>query len=118
MTKPRCRYCGKTIAKRVEHVWLRTKAYVEKYPDVSTRDCIIVDELPSTIADCRKLTNQTVLSVSRDRHGRNIDSFNVWDGQSYVNEFFCNSTHARAMGYLAAQRGLQTKAYVEAVAND
>jgi hypothetical protein len=116
---PRCRYCGKRIAKSATRVWLRTKADVEHSPHVNRGD-IIVDRLPQTITECAPLTNGQVLHVWRNvpARGGDIYSFSWWDGESYDDKFFCKGEHARAMGYLAAKQGMLTKSYAETVAKE
>ncbi len=115
MSAPLCRYCGKAIAKRTSTVWLRTMAQAEKYPSVVSGD-LIVDRLPQSIEECRKITNRHVVSVRRmtAERGGAIYRFNEWDGESYKDEFFCNDEHARAMGYAAARGGQVMPAYNKA----
>jgi len=71
---------------------------------------------PKTMADCQKLTNETVVSVeyqyetdsNYERTGRRVvHSYSTWDGESYKDEFFCNGEHAKYFGYAAAHHGLR-----------
>jgi hypothetical protein len=78
---------------------------------------VVADPLPQTKAEAQKLTNLKVISVRRCSEG--IDMVGVWDGESYVDEFFCNGKHALnyAYGMVQSQHNtLSFPAYREAVA--
>jgi hypothetical protein len=112
--QPLCRYCGKAIAKwtdqhRVGGVLVPKAAF----------------DNPTTIEDCRKMTNETVVSVkyhyetdiNYEKTGRRtVYTYNTWDGESYVDEYFCNGDHAKSMGYAAARKGWSTVQWREAFA--
>lgn len=122
-TQPLCRWCGTPIKKRTARVYLR-KAIDPKYDRNSmlSRYIPVGDNWPKDKADCQKLTNHQVTSVSysplKDANfnvvGKKIDQFGEWDGESYDDEFFCTGAHARLMGYGAAVGGWSTKDYREA----
>ncbi len=110
-TQPLCRWCGKRIAKRTNH---------RPVGRIGTYDF----DRPTTVEDCKKLTNEQIVSVkyhyetdtNYDRTGRRtIYSYNTWDGQSYADEYFCNGEHARWFGYAAAEKGLAMPAYNKAM---
>jgi hypothetical protein len=113
-----CRWCGKRIAKHATHVNVREEPshYDRKS---SWNDYIYLgkgNRLRSK-TECQKHTNQKILSVSyRDQwiddvNDRYVSYFNIWDGESYVNEFFCSGTCAQQMGRAAAAKGFSTKAW-------
>jgi hypothetical protein len=105
--QPLCRFCGGKIRKRVRTVWLYTPSQA-KGRSLTADDYsrhVVVDELPRSKQDCMRLTNQAIVSVSRgwaDTDGY-ITRFNEWDGESYVDPFFCNGDHARKFAYAAAR---------------
>lgn len=127
-TQPFCRWCGKKIAKyTVSH---RTPKTSYKFDE---------NELV-TLADVRKLTNEQIVSVKyhyeeehyedltpgelyakkwkRHANGRrSVYIYSTWDGETYVDEFFCNGEHARDFGYAAAAKGFAMPAYNKAVGN-
>jgi hypothetical protein len=115
---PRCRWCGKAIAKRTQLYWVREEPgvlgpqkdhiYTGKGKRLHSKE------------ECKPYTNQVVTSVkyTEDREGydgpvidRYVWAFSTWDGESYVDRFFCNSEHAKQMGYAAAEKGWSTKAW-------
>lgn len=62
-------------------------------------------------------SNWKIVSVSRNKYaGDKIVSFGEWDGESYVDEFFCTGRCARHFGYACAIDGMTTHKYREAVA--
>jgi hypothetical protein len=69
---------------------------------------------PKSIADCRKMTNEIVVSVQRGVNNT-IRSFGTWDGKSYIDSYFCNGEHAKLFGYVMARAGKQTTDHEEAV---
>lgn len=118
--QPLCRFCGRKIAKRTTTVWVPH----------DQRETIL------TIADAQRLSNLQVVSISRTdsdafkrmrrevgRRGEPlpkspIRKFSTWDGESYVDKFFCNGDHARRFAYAAVQWDdgrLAMPAYREAV---
>jgi len=106
-TPPLCRYCGGPIAKHTTCLFFgRSKG------SVSGHDFV---ERPASIDEVRKFTNHKVTSVRRSGTAADGSSWvlsaNVWDGESYVDEFFCNGVHARAMGVKAAKMGYRMPAY-------
>jgi len=138
-TQPFCRQCGKPLRKVTTVAYIKAKPYDERYdrPGSGSRT-INVEKLPKTLAECRKLSNQHIVSVKRDRTreyqatgddiydqkmttkvtaDRGIDQLTEWDGETYDDEFFCTTTCARAMAYaiLKKEPGWGTKAYRDAV---
>ncbi len=109
---PLCRQCARPIRKDTTRVWLETKP--GDFHETRFSRHIVVDRYPTTIDECRRLTNRHVTAV-RKRTDGTIRSFFEWDGLSYADEFFCSSEHAQLFGRLAAVRGLATKDYNEAI---
>jgi hypothetical protein len=112
MTAPLCLWCGKRIAKYTTRHNVVTPAMWSQ--SFGQR----FDSMPKNLADCQKLTNETVVSVeyqyeqddNYERTGRKvIHSYSTWDGESYQDKFFCNGDHAKRFGYAAAHHGLRLK---------
>lgn len=109
--QPLCRNCGKPIAKHTESV----------YPTGTRNE----DSGLYSKADCQKGRNDIVVSIEfsyetndyfeRTGH-RWVSRFTVWDGETYIDQFFHNGECARKMGYLYARGGQATRAYNEALA--
>lgn len=108
MKPPRCVYCSAPIRKRTRTNWIETKRKPHMTDSTFMRH-IVCDEQPADIAACRKLTNELVVSVQRYQGGR-IRSFGSWDGVSYVDQFFCNGSHARKFAYALARLGYKLAA--------
>ena len=113
-TQPLCRYCGKPIAKRTESVNFNERP---SRPDLRGIK-------PLSRAEAQRLVNGKIVSVrwtvpKRLERGefeptgepRFISQVGLWDGESYVDEFFCNGDHAKSFGYSAAQKGMVTAAW-------
>jgi hypothetical protein len=103
--QPLCRVCGKKIAKKTEAIWFNG----DPNP-------------PRTLDEAKARTNLQITSHTWfDRQygsfvGRHIDSIRVWDGESYVDPYFCNGTCAKLMAYAAAESGMVTSNYKTAKA--
>ena len=119
-TQPHCLWCGKRIAKRTTRHDVKGTgwAFKEGGPIV-TRE------------DLQKRTNGRIVSVKyhyeNERHEkmsqsiydnnyrrivsgqRTIHAYSTWDGESYVDPYFCNGDHARCFAYAAAKHGLRFK---------
>jgi len=115
-TQPKCLYCHKPIPKYTTHHYVEgAKFSFGKSPLV-------------TLADLRKKTNEQIVSAKyhyeQEEHVPNEDythvkrrvsgrrtvySYSTWDGESYIDPFFCNGEHARNFGYAAARHGLRFK---------
>jgi hypothetical protein len=120
--QPLCRYCAKPIAKETDTVYVRD-------PRGGNMRSVIEGPLHSK-EECQSRVNTTVLSVSyhldisslygesgRDPgQARIVNSFTVWDGVSYKDEFFCNGVCASRFAYLMARAGHCTVAHNEALA--
>lgn len=105
MTQPYCRVCGKPIRKRT------TMVYVVPERTEYTRDGSLIRYVVGSAnskADCAKLTNQTVTAIKKNEDG-SVHAFYEWDGERYVDEFFCTGTCARYLAYAAAHQGFSTE---------
>lgn len=113
-TQPLCRYCGGKIAKRT--ITVRFGGFMSNRKD-----------RPATWADAQRLVNDgTIVSVRYATKARgdngvpfDVDRFvceaGVWDGESYVDSFFCNGEHAKRFAYMLARGGHCTTDYNDAV---
>jgi hypothetical protein len=109
-----CRYCGVGIAKKTKHYSFRYNNEGGRAPDA-----IQADEPITHPSQLTKFTNQGVVSVRYRKVGnlgRCIDSFTTWDGESYVDPFFCNGNHAKLFAYALAGEGRAMPEYNEAMA--
>jgi hypothetical protein len=107
--QPACRFCGAPIAK-----------FTESH-SVAWRS----GQVLRTIAECQALSNAQVVSVryherepwadpegrlevrATSPEGRFVTGFSTWDGESYIDEFFCNGAHAKRFAYQCARKGLK-----------
>lgn len=114
---PLCRHCGKPIRKKTETIFFTQK-------DKGLSYGVQVETLPQTKAEAQKYTNAQIVSVRRskkmnwatgEKEDQGISWVSTWDGESYVDDFFCNDDHAKRFGYVFARAGYQTKAYAAAV---
>ena len=85
MSRPLCPVCGKQIPKLTTTVWcnLDTTSAQARQSDSSWYRYLYLPERPRTKADCQRLSNQQVVSVSRALDPAFIDRFTEWDGESY-----------------------------------
>ncbi len=103
-TQPLCRYCGAPIAKQ-------TTSVVFPYgTDGKSR--------PVDREAAQRVINERIISLrytgSPGDSDRRVFSVNVWDGESYEDEFFCKLIHAEHFARLYARAGKVTVAYNEA----
>lgn len=123
-TQPYCRWCGKPIRKHTERHSLRGHNF-------ETAEPVTVEEL-------KKTTNKQIVSVKyhyehekwedqrtdpSDIYSRNyvrhvsgrrtVSVYTTWDGETYLDEFFCNGPCENAMGRAAAEKGWSTKHWRE-----
>lgn len=124
-TPPRCRYCGKpihkwTTSRRIAPVWEPGTDHAVKIKTWAG--------LPRTRDEAQTLFTQQVVSVRYGFHHKGFGDFDpdpdfprrvvevgLWDGRSYVDEFFCNTDHAARLGYAMARAGKCTQAYNDAM---
>jgi hypothetical protein len=111
-----CRTCGKPIRKWTVTVYVRKEPSKYDHEAAWIRHAYVGDNWPKSKADCQKLTNQQILSVSYtpitkdgDVIGQRLSHFGEWDGESYIDQYFCSNTCAQNMGRAAAIKGWGTK---------
>ena len=119
-TQPYCLCCQKKIPKYTERV------YVGSYGR-------LLHKYLHTKKECQELHNgtggkETVISVRYVRptwqgnvkiypKGKYILDFSVWDGVSYINQYFCKATCAIGYAYEMADKGHRSPEYLDLVAN-
>lgn len=112
---PRCLNCGNPLRKRTRRVWIVWPDSGSKHISDEVFRYITTDELLRTKADCQRLSNWQVVSVSYSapatKRAGTIDSFGEWDGASYeaTAGFFCTGTCAQAFARAAARDGYRRK---------
>lgn len=106
MSRPHCRYCGKAIAKRTTAVRFVVELKGHMKGDQFTR---YVVGRPTTKAEAQKLVNEEIVSVKRGADpwnmagGEYVSEAGLWDGESYVDKYFCNGAHAKDFAYMVAR---------------
>lgn len=125
-TQPLCRYCAKPI-KKTSLMVLICRERTQYHSDTLFSRYAHTAEPVKSKAECEKLTNQQVLSVSWSRGSTadydpapekdEITSFGEWDGESYDDLFFCSGAHAKDFAYsLARSTTFAMPAYHDAIA--
>ena len=122
MSGPLCRYCAKPIAKETITVYFVERELNEHDLTNNRMSRFMqyrsVPSYPTTKAEAQRHVNGTVVSVRkgwRDGEVGKITRCSTGDGESYVDQFFCNGGHAAAFGYAAARSGHAMKVYNEAM---
>lgn len=135
--RPLCRYCGQPIPKRTSYVTFGVAPYEEE----KGRGRV---DRPATKADAQRLVNGEITSVRWsevarvDDEGppptfgfaqgtqytrqvdvpRYISQATYWDGESFVDPYFCKGLCAQRYGYFAMKHpGFDTQAYAQACAD-
>jgi len=125
-TQPLCLWCGQGIKKKTHYFGFDSGSHHN-----SEYWTVLTVARPQTKADCQRLTNETVVSLQYGpnlkkklpdgpdgeiRYEQEIRSFTAWDGESYVDQFFCNGTHAQNFAYAVARTGkMAMSAYNDAM---
>lgn len=124
MKRPLCRYCGGLIAKKTAGIYFGVSAREAE----KGRGRV---ERPANKAEAQRYVNGEVISVRYgemarvDADGlsgqrsiavpRFVEQATYWDGQSYVDRYFCRDRHALLFGYFAVENpGYETKGYADA----
>lgn len=121
-TQPLCRACGKPIAKH-------TSAIYFGWSTLSSGSMIETGqarrEKPRTRAEAQRVSNKEITSVRWHRETRNgervpsedyIDRINVWDGETYEDQFFCSTQCAVRLARACARDGKVLQPYNDAMA--
>lgn len=93
---PCCCNCGHAIPKRTRMIMFGQQNYRDER----------FEGRPKTREEAQKYTNGIVTSSRRSADGSYLLSVNVWDGESYVDEFFC--TNRCAISYAHNMARVQT----------
>jgi hypothetical protein len=109
--QPLCRFCGGPIPKATVRVEIKKERTEYDKPSENWQYAYHHGRAPTSKAAAQTLVNQQVVGVSyrklRDRKGevigREIDHVTTWDGESYVDPFFCNGNHAKDFAYMMAR---------------
>jgi hypothetical protein len=120
MSRPLCPTCGTPLPKLTTTVWCYDDgANIRQQDSNWSRYLYLPDEqLPRSIADCRRLSNQDVVSVIyRSEYNRETDTFvrgrvsrfTEWDGATYwtASKPFCKPECALVFARLAYQAGMR-----------
>lgn len=107
----RCRYCGRPCKKKSLSHWfgeVRRQSDYERFHI----------ERPRSRAEAQRLVNGEIIQTrwAEDAEGRYIERIQVWDGESYMDPFFCTDSCAAAMGRsVAKHHGFVTQSYTDAM---
>jgi hypothetical protein len=108
--QPLCRYCGKKIPKYTQTYYCYDEEPRREVVNHRTGGVMKVF-VPNHIvgrffskADVQVATNLIITSVKYSTHEKPkpVYSFSAWDGETYVDQYFCNGEHARNFGYACA----------------
>jgi hypothetical protein len=119
--QPYCRACGRAIAKHTVRHSVHKKPTENQRSDPGWWHHVYADPLPKSKEECQPLTNGTITAVGYCRHGIDagtVDTFYVWDGETYNDQYFCTGECARNWGYAMAKGfpRITSKAYEAAIA--
>ena len=108
-----CRYCGKAISKAtVTHYFGGSRS---SYGSDWVKDHM---ERPASREEVQRLVNEAVVQIRwhGEGEGRHVYRATTWDGESYMDQFFCRNVCAEAMGRSAAKfNGVHTESFRRAV---
>lgn len=93
-TQPLCLNCGKKIAKATQSTWLGHKQSKPLTEVKASTNQQLVSWRFAKKYDYA--TDTTTISKTE------VDKYSTWDGESYVDEFFCNGTCRTEWAYAMA----------------
>jgi hypothetical protein len=104
--RPLCVYCGKPIPKLTTTVWVGSASDKIKHQDSSWSRYVYPEEPLRSIAECRRLSNQQVISLHYG-FGGTVSRFAEWDGQTYwcASQPCCSGTCAVKFARAAHKAG-------------
>jgi hypothetical protein len=120
----RCIVCDKALAKRTTTLWFRAPVpplvpdpakpwerhhahpgkadgHIDRSPGITT---FYLTDLPKTKADVQRFSNGTIIRAPLNDQGY-IGQATIWDGESYVEKFFCSTNCAVKQSTASAHRG-------------
>jgi hypothetical protein len=111
-TLPLCRYCAKPIPRHtMTHFFQCSQSSGSREGWIQYRT-----EAPENRAAVERLFNDRVIQI-RKRPDGSIYRASTWDGESYIDAYFCKDECARFLGRLFARdRGAATQDYADAMA--
>jgi hypothetical protein len=123
-TPPLCRSCGKSIRKKTTSVYVEPERTQYQHDTMGIRYAISAKPV-KTMDEAQRLSNQQIVSLKYTTDSdsnfeplpetKRVRLFHEWDGETYVDEFFCSGTCAQAFGRMAAKSGkINSVAYVDA----
>jgi predicted component of type VI protein secretion system len=103
--QPTCLGCRRKIPKHCDNVYLSKDAEYHNKSEVerATNQRVVSIRYSD---DWHHVEDDNASSGSRlvRKTGKLVSSYSTWDGESYVDEFFCNGTCMRRFAYAAARR--------------
>lgn len=134
---PLCRACGRKISKHTEMIYVyaeppRTEAPemkngegADRFKQVPTGKMTPIHVAkhvvgsPRTKEEAQRLVNEKIVSLQYNLDNTRVDRITVWDGGTYVDEFFCNRTRcAVSYAYMivaSPNNKIQSVAYADAL---
>lgn len=94
-----CIVCGRNIPKRTVTTFVKPST-----ARFSGGPWATIEADLRTRAECQAYTNMQIISHQKNLDGL-IVSFSAWDGQTFVNEYFCRDKCAMAQGQASARHG-------------
>lgn len=119
--QPLCRACGKPIAKHTRSIYFGASPGSSGSMIESGQSRF---DKPRSRAEAQRLVNEQITSHTWRRVSRNgerlpeedyIDRINVWDGETYEDEFFCKQNCAADLGRAMARQDWYLRPYKDAV---
>ena len=99
--KPLCRTCGKALKRKLEYIVFQER--VGAFIGRTTRP-----ENPTTRKEVERLVNIPVVYLRRCKQAGKehlIAYAALWDGESYVDPYFCSNRCAETLGRCCAREG-------------
>jgi hypothetical protein len=109
-TQPLCRCCGKQIRKDTVLVHFKQEPSQYDYNSNRIQHAYVRDRLwPRTLKQAQTFVNQQIISISYNRPNEKrqhseVSKVHVWDGESYVDPFFCSGSCASRFAYAIAKQ--------------
>ena len=122
--RPLCRYCGKPIPKKTNGLYFgvapveaeKGRGRVERPVDKAEAQRFVNGEITSVRYDTRAREDAANGHTRTIEVARYVCQAMFWDGESFVDRYFCCGEHARRFGYFAVENpAFDTKAYADAL---